>query len=139
MLRHYDQDERESDGLRHWEAIKYVFLRKFARDEGQVFNDEVWLQKIFEGSSKTRMEYCTNKDVILCYLRAIQGHSGGIPIEPESMGYVFIPRNWEEIHIPQRTFMELSVNTCKRNDSRKKGERQSPSSSLSNTNESFWR
>ena len=32
MLRHYDQDERESDGSRHWEGIKSVFLRKFARD-----------------------------------------------------------------------------------------------------------
>ena len=37
------------------------------------------------------MEYCKNKDGILCYLRAIQGHSGGIPIEPELMGYVKIP------------------------------------------------
>ena len=55
----------------------------------------MWLQKIFEGNSKTRMEYCKNKDGILCNLRAIQGHSGGIPIEPQSMGYVFIPRNWK--------------------------------------------
>ena len=37
------------------------------------------------------MEYCKNKDGFLCYLRAIQGHSGGIPIEPELMGYVKIP------------------------------------------------
>ena len=28
--------------------------------------------------------------------RAFQGHSGGIPVEPEWMGYVFIPRNWKE-------------------------------------------
>ena len=27
MLRHFDQDERGSDGLRHWAAIKYVLLR----------------------------------------------------------------------------------------------------------------
>ena len=27
MLRHFDQDERGSDGPRHWEAIKYVLLR----------------------------------------------------------------------------------------------------------------
>ena len=32
---------------------------------------------------------------LLCYLQAIQGRSGGIPIEPESMGCVFIPRNWK--------------------------------------------
>ena len=54
MLRHYDQDERESDGSRHWEAVKSVFLRKFARDGARDFSDEVWLQKIFEGSSKEK-------------------------------------------------------------------------------------
>ena len=32
------------------------------------------------GTVKTKMG-------ILCYLRAIQGHFGGIPIEPELMGY----------------------------------------------------
>ena len=139
MWRHYDQDERESDGSRHWEAIKSVFLRTFARNGARDFSDEVWLQKIFEGSSKKRTEYCKNKDEILCYLRAIQGHSGGIPIEPELMGYVKKSSKLEEIHIPQRTFMELSVHIGKGTDSRRKGERQSPSSSLSNTNESFWR
>ena len=67
MLRHFDQDERESDGSRHWEAIKSVMLRKFERDGVQDFNDEVWSQKIFEGSSKKRIEVCKNKDGILCY------------------------------------------------------------------------
>ena len=68
MLRHFDQDERESDGSRHWEGIKSVLLRRFERDGVQDFNDEVWLQKIFEGSSKKRSKYCKNKDGILCYL-----------------------------------------------------------------------
>ena len=57
-------------------------LGKFARDGARDFSDEVWLQKIFEGSSKKRIQYCKTKDGILCYLRAIQGRSGGIPIEP---------------------------------------------------------
>ena len=46
MLRHFDQDERESDGSRHWEAIQSVLMRKFERDGFHYFNDEVWLQKI---------------------------------------------------------------------------------------------
>ena len=58
MLRHVDQDEREADGSRHWDAIKSVLLRKFERDGFQDFNDEVWLQRIFEGSSKKRITYC---------------------------------------------------------------------------------
>ena len=61
MLRHFDQGERESDGSRHWEAIKSALLRKFERDGVQDFNDEVWLQKIFEGSSKKRIEVCKKK------------------------------------------------------------------------------
>ena len=96
MLRHFDQDERESDGLRHWEAIESVLLRKFERDGVQDFNDEVWLEKIFEGSSTKRIEYCKNKDGILCCLRAIQGHSGRIPIKPELTGYAKIPPNWKK-------------------------------------------
>ena len=31
MLRHFDQNERESDGSRHWEGIESVLLRKFER------------------------------------------------------------------------------------------------------------
>ena len=50
---------------------------------------------------KTKMEN-------LCYLRAIQGHSGSIPIEPESMGYVKDSSKLSEIHLPQRTFIEPS-------------------------------
>ena len=62
MLRHYDQDERESDGSKHWEAVKSVLLRKFDLDGVRDINDEMWLQKIFEGSSKlsiakTKMDF----------------------------------------------------------------------------------
>ena len=45
--------------------------------------------------AKRRIEHYKDKDGLLCYARAFQGHSGGIPIEPELMGYVFIPRNWK--------------------------------------------
>ena len=96
MLRHLDQDERESDGSRHRDSIKSVLVRKFAYEGARDFSDEAWMQKIFEGSTKKIIQYCKGKDGILCYLRAIQGHSGGIPIEPELMGYVLIPRNWKK-------------------------------------------
>ena len=56
-LRHFVQDVRESDGSRHWESIKSMLVRKFAREGARDFSDEVWLQKISEGSSKKRVEY----------------------------------------------------------------------------------
>ena len=36
MLRHYDQDERESDGSKHWVAVKSFLLRKLDRDESEI-------------------------------------------------------------------------------------------------------
>ena len=44
MLRHFDKNEREFDGSRHWDALKSVLLRKF------------------EGRPKKRIEHCKNKD-----------------------------------------------------------------------------
>ena len=50
-----------------------------------------------------------------------------------------ISSSWlEEIHLSQRTFMELPIHIGTWTDSGRKGERQRPSGSLSNTNESFW-
>ena len=139
ILRPFDQDERESDGSRHWEAIQSVLLRKFERDGVQDFHDELWSQKIFEGSSKKRTEYCNNKDGFLFFFTSDSGAFWRYSNRTRIDGPCKNSTKLEEIHIPQRTFMEPSVHTGKSTDSRRKGERQSPSSSLSNTNESFWR
>ena len=60
------------------------------------FSHEAWLHKIFEGSTKKRIE-------IMFFLRACEGHSGGIPNEPELMDHVFIPRCWN-MYIIHRGF-----------------------------------
>ena len=64
MLRHFHEDERESDGSRRWESIKSVSVKMFAYEGVRDFSDDAWLQKIFEGSTKKRIEYCNNKDGI---------------------------------------------------------------------------
>ena len=57
MLRHFHQDERQTDGSRHWDSIKSVLVRKFANEGARDVSDEAWLQKIFAGSTKKRIEF----------------------------------------------------------------------------------
>ena len=96
MVRHYDQDERQSDAALHWDAIRPVLLKAFAEHGARDFSDQQWRRLIHEGSSKTRFEFCEDSQHSLDFFRALQGHSGGIPTDPELMGYVLIPHNWKE-------------------------------------------
>ena len=97
MLRHYDQKERQRGGSRHWCTIRPTLVRAFAREESRDFDDGYWLTLIHEGSNKMRIKYCEDKNGSLCYLRAIQGHSGGTPTSPELMNCTFIPYNWKGV------------------------------------------
>ena len=56
MVRHYDQDERQSDASLHRDATRPVLLKAFAKHGARDFSDEQWLRLIHEGSSKTRFE-----------------------------------------------------------------------------------
>ena len=55
-------------GQHWWEHLR----ENKARD----VDDGYWLMLIHEGSNKMRIEYCEDNNGSLCYLRAIQGHSG---------------------------------------------------------------
>ena len=91
MVRHYDQYERQSDASMHWDTIRSVLLKAFAKQGARDFS----LRFFHEGSSNTRIEFCEDSPNSLAYFRAIQGHSGGIPIDPKLMGYIRIPQNWK--------------------------------------------
>ena len=102
-------------------------------DGARNFSDEAWLQKIFEGSTKKRIEYCKDKDGF-SYVR----FRNTLVVFQSS-------QNWWVMYLfhvvgifSQRTFMELPIHIGTWIDFRRKGERQRPSDSLSNTNESFW-
>ena len=69
-----------------------AFAHKGARD----FDDGYWSRLIHEGSTDKRLEYCQDKDGNLCYFRAFQGHSGGIPRSPALMKYTLIPYDWKK-------------------------------------------
>ena len=64
--------------------------------EHNISQKDIAFSLIQEGSSKKRVECCMDHKISLLYFRAIQGHSGGLPIMPELMGYTSIPYNWKE-------------------------------------------
>ena len=76
-MRHYDQDERETDGEVHKNTVNPKLLKDFEDKGARKFSDKEWLQHVYEGSNKTRFEYCENSKNSLIYIRAIQGHTGG--------------------------------------------------------------
>ena len=96
MVRHYDQDELQSDAGLHRDTIRPVLLKVVAKHGARDFSETHWLRLVHDGSSKTRFEYCEDSKNPLAYFRAIQGHSGGISIDPELMGYIRIPHNWKK-------------------------------------------
>ena len=59
------------------------------------FTDEDWLHCFYLGSIKTRFEICKDENGELRYIRAIQGHPGGMIISPRLMNYVMILHRWK--------------------------------------------
>ena len=60
--RHYDQDERDPDGAVHWNSICPKLMRAFGHRGPRKSSEKDWLQNIYEGSSKTWFEYCTDSE-----------------------------------------------------------------------------
>ena len=58
---------------------------------------------------KKRLEYCQDEDEFLCYFRATQGHSGGVPMSPELMKYTTCSIRLENVPLSHRKSMGFSV------------------------------
>ena len=59
MVLHYDQDERQSDAALHWDTMRPVLLKAFAKHGAQHFSEKQWLRLTHERSSKTRFDSST--------------------------------------------------------------------------------
>ena len=57
VLRHSDQEGRQTDGSRHWDTIRPILVKEFAQEEARDFDDWYWFFLIHEGSNKMRIEY----------------------------------------------------------------------------------
>ena len=97
LLRHFDQDERETDGAVHWDTIRPELWRGFWENDAEEFKYSESIDHIHKGSNKVRFEYCETSQGSLAYIRAIQRHSGGEAISPEMMGHVLLPKGWTEV------------------------------------------
>ena len=116
--------------------MRSVLLEAFARMVQK--HSQTTIHLIQKGSNKKKVEYCVDHKNSLCCFQAIQGHSGGIPIVPELMGYTSIPYNWKEYkHLSQRLFVERSFYLGECIDSGWNRKRQTKASSLLHTSESF--
>ena len=95
MVRHHDQDERETDGAKHWDGALSVLKGEIRNQLEKEFTDEDWLHCLYLGSIKTRFEICTDENGELRNICAIQGHSGGMIKSPRLTNFVMIPHKWK--------------------------------------------
>ena len=85
MVRHHDQDVRETDEAKHWDGAISVLKGKFRNQLEKEFTDEDWLHCFYLGSIKTSFEICKDEHGESRYIRASQGHSGGMIKSPRLM------------------------------------------------------
>ena len=65
LVRHYDQEERQTDAAVHWDTIRPKLLRAFADRGARFVSEKDWLRHIHERSNKTRFEFCEDSPKFL--------------------------------------------------------------------------
>ena len=110
LVRHFDQDERQTDAVVHWDSIRPVLLRALADKGAHEFSVQEWISstsiKEVTRSGSSVVKILKNS---LAFLRAIQGHTGGITIAPELMGHVLLPYRWKEFLYHKRCSKEHEI------------------------------
>ena len=57
LVRHFDQDERQTDAAVHWDSIRPVLLKAFADMGASEFSEQEWIQHIHKGSFKSHSSF----------------------------------------------------------------------------------
>ena len=92
LLRHGETIPREDDGAERFDDLIEKFKVKF--DGTSPWSIDAWITFLAEGGGqKKRFQYCLNPNSSkhFLYFRAIQGHSGGTPVDPTVQDNVLLP------------------------------------------------
>ena len=95
MLRHFDQEERQTDGSRHCDSIEPVLMRAFAHEGAQDFSDINWLRLIHKARilHRYRWEY-------MCWWYSNKSRIDEIHVYSIQM---------EGVHQPQSKFVKFTI------------------------------
>ena len=97
LLRHDDTVHREEDGAVRFEVLASLFRSRNASTSH--CSIRTWLSFLQRGSGvKKRFQYRVNPNSTehFLYLRAIQGHSGGVHVDPTLQDNVLLPDDFAE-------------------------------------------
>ena len=95
FLRHHGQDERETDGAMHWDVILPVLKGDSEINWRKSSRMRIGSIAFILAASRQGLKSVKMKDGELRFIRAIQGHSGGMLISPKLMNYVMLPYKWK--------------------------------------------
>ena len=108
LIRHFDQEERQTDGAVHWDTIKPVLEKGFRSHGAESFSETQWIVHIYKGSNKVRFEYCDfseNIDVHSCDSRTFRRNNNCFSIN----GTRVTATRMERIHISQKMFFQHKI------------------------------
>ena len=99
VLRH--KGCQEADGAEQW--ANALSLLKDA-EHTQDWKKARWIDVLGRSTDKPRMEYCEEQLGTIRYIRALQGHSHGVAINPNLFSSKQVPFVWKE-HLFHRTVL----------------------------------
>ena len=112
LLRHDRSVIREEHGAVEFKILAPMFVSQF--ESSPLWSIRACVRYLQRGGGpKKRFQYCRDPypaDTIL-YLRAIQGHSGGNPIDPELQDNVMLPSDFAEYiyHVGSSHYMHSII------------------------------
>ena len=91
ILRH--GGAHEADG-----AVRWTHVLTLMEDAEQIpyWNKGNWIDALSRSSDKARVDNCEDQNGTIIRIRALQGHSHGVVINPNLFSLKQIPLNWKE-------------------------------------------